>query len=72
MADEEMMVFAHVETIEAMRDLDAIDTVSTKARRINLFVGCSFGYDADTVRDWYEKGYNGSPWANKWDTLSRE
>jgi 2-dehydro-3-deoxyglucarate aldolase/4-hydroxy-2-oxoheptanedioate aldolase len=90
-ADDEIMVFAHVETIEAVRDLDAIlatpgldgispgrndlsdsmgklgqhsdpevldaiDTVFTKVRQTDLFLGCSIGYDADTVRNWYEKG----------------
>ena len=90
-ANEQIMVFAHIETIEAVHDIDAIlstpgldgislgrndlsgslgklgqhsdpevieaiDTVLAKARETSLFVGCSIGYDLETVRDWYAKG----------------
>ena len=36
--------------------IKAIDTVLAKASQTDLFTGVSIGYDAETVRDWYEKG----------------
>ena len=90
-ADDELMVIAHIETIEAVRDIDAIlatpgldgislgrndlsgsmnklgqhsdpevleaiDTVLTKARQTDLFVGVSIGYNLEPVKDWWERG----------------
>ena len=36
--------------------VEAVDTVIAKASATNLFVGTSIGFDAETVRDWFEKG----------------
>ncbi len=36
--------------------LEAIDTIFTKARQTDLFIGVSIGYDADTVKEWRGKG----------------
>lgn len=90
-ADDEIMVIAHIETIEAVRDIDnilavpgldgislgrndlsgsmgklgqhtdpevleAIDTLFSKTSQTDLFLGCSIGYEPDTVREWYKKG----------------
>jgi 2-keto-3-deoxy-L-rhamnonate aldolase RhmA len=36
--------------------LEAIDTVLEKARKTDLHVGASVGFDADLVKEWFEKG----------------
>ena len=90
-ADDEIMVIAHIETIEAVRDIDAIlatpgldgislgrndlsgslgklgqhkdpeviralDTVLEKARKTDLHVGASTAFNAELVKEWWEKG----------------
>ena len=90
-ADDELMVIAHIETIEAVRDIDAIlatpgldgislgrndlsgslnklgqhsdpevleaiDTVLTKGRESDLFLGVSIGDDPEQVKDWWKRG----------------
>lgn len=90
-ADDEIMVIAHIETIDAVRDIDAIlatpgldgislgrndlsgtmgklgqhkdpevleaiDTVLEKARKTDLHVGSSTGFDPDLVKEWWDKG----------------
>ena len=90
-ADDEIMVIAHIETIDAVRDIDAIlatpgldgislgrndlsgtlgklgqhkdpevleaiDTVLEKARKTDLHVGSSTGFDPDLVKEWGDKG----------------
>jgi len=90
-ADDEIMVIAHIETIDAVRDIDAIlatpgldgislgrndlsgtlgklgqhkdpelleaiDTVLEKARKTDIHVGASTGFDPDLVKEWWEKG----------------
>ena len=90
-ADDDIMVIAHIETIDAVRDIDAIlatpgldgislgrndlsgtlgklgqhkdpellkaiDTVLEKARKTDLHVGASTGFNSELVKEWWEKG----------------